>query len=251
MLTLAPLLMLASLQATLAELEAKDEAEARAGARKVLEQLLAEDPKVSHRDWEGVVEVGIDTRARASDRRGICQIDRLEIEKPSAGGFKRVETSHWFLVVTGPGDKPRWDLEGEALEKSCAGVGRSERWFQADEPFEAEAAVVALTGFKAALSEGEPAPGMWGCRKGRKCPDPKAIARQIDPLDPGRVTDGGHGGVSCPEDLYCVAVSLSHTKCDGWVTQLRIDRSSGFRFHSARAAYQLWVHHCDDPNLYP
>lgn len=251
MLTLAPLLFLASLQPTWSELEAKDEAEARAGARKVLEQLLAEDPKVYHREWEGIVEVGVNTKVRAADRNGICQRDRLEIEKPSAGGFRRVETSHWFYIVAGPDQKPRWDLEGEALETVCAGVERSERWFQADEAFDAEAAVVALAGLKAALSEPRPEPGVWSCRKGRKCPDPKALAAQIDPLNPGRVYDGGHGGVSCPEDLYCVAVSLSHTKCDNWVTQLRIDRSSGFRFHSARAAYPLWVHHCDDPTLYP
>lgn len=251
MLPLTPLLLLAAVQDSFAELEAKAEAEARGAARKVLEQLLAEDPQVSHRDWENVVQVEIDTRARASDRHGICQNDRLEIEKASSGGFRKVETSHWFLVITGSGGRPRWNLEGEELEKICTAIGRSDRWFQADEAFDAEVAVVALLGLKKELAKPEPAPGVWGCKKRKPCPDPKAIGERIDPLNPQRVVEGGHGGVPCPEDLYCVSVSLSHTKCDNWITQLRVDRSNGFRFHSARAAYQLFVHHCDDASLYP
>lgn len=245
MLPLAPLLLLAAVQGHLSPAEAKAEAEARSAARGVLEQLLAEDREVyHHRDSRGHDVVEVDTRARASDRDGVCQIDRLEIERDSAGAFGKVEVTHWFLVRTGPAEKPRWDLEGDELEKSCAAAQWADRWFEADEAFDAEAAVVALLALKKELLKTEPAPGIWACSGREDCPNPKAIGERIDPLRPARVSHGGLGGVPCPKKLYCVSVSLPHTDCDTWVTQLRLDRTSGFRFHSARPAWKIHVLHC-------
>jgi hypothetical protein len=247
MLYLTPLLLLAAVQDPLSGSDAKARAEARGAARGVLEQLFAEDRDVyHHRDGRGHDRVEIDTRPRASDSEGICQIDRLEIERDSAGAIRKVETTHWFLVLTGAADKPRWDLEGEELEKSCAAAEWSDRWFEADEAFDAEAAVVALLALKKELLKAEPTAGVWGCGIRKDCPDPKAIGERIDPLNPQKVRDGGQGGVPCPETLYCVSVSLSHTDCDNRVTQLRLNRSREFRFHSARPGWKIHVLHCGE-----
>ena len=241
----SPLSCCWAVQDPLFQAEAKAQAEARSAARGVLEQLLAEDREVYHHDdSRGHDTVEIDSRARASDRDGVCQIDRLEIERDSAGAIRKVETKHWFLIATGPAEKPRWDLEGEELEKSCAATDWSDRWFEADEAFDAEAAVVALLALKKELLKAEPTRGVWPCRTREDCPDPKAIGERIDPLRPQSVSHGGHSGVPCPESLYCVSVSLSHTDCDSWVTQLRLHRSGEFRFHSARPGWKIHVLHC-------
>jgi hypothetical protein len=243
---LASLLLLAAAQAP------SPGAEARGAARTLFEQLLVEDEDVYHeRDRLGGEQVTIATRPRASDRHGICQLDRLEIERDPGGAIRKLETTHRFLIVTGRDDKPRWDLAGEALEKSCAAAGGLDGWFGADEPFDAEAAVVALLALKQALLEPDRAAGLWGCRTRSHCPDPKAIAERIRPLNPEHVWDGDTAGLPCPEGKYCVAVTLQHTDCDSWITQLRLDRSGGFRLHSARAGRQLAVLHCGDPTMYP
>ena len=247
MIPLAPLLMLADVQAP------SSEAEARRTAREVLEQLVAEDEKVHRfRDHRGHDLVTISSRPRASNHRGICQVDRLEIERDSGGVIRKVETTHQFLIVAGRGDKPHWGLRDEELEKSCAAVGGSDRWFTAAEAYSAEAAVVGLMGLKEELLKPAPVAGIWSC-PGRKkaCPDPKALAERIVPLDPEQVSDGGHAGVPCPEGKYCVSVSLASSDCSSWVTQLRLDRDGGFRFHSARAGWQVSAHHCGDEIIDP
>jgi hypothetical protein len=245
MFPIAPFLMLATVQDSFAEMQARTDAEDRQAARQIFEQLLSEDEEIYlSRAFMGRDKVGIQTRPRASSHSGICQIDRLEIERHAGGAIREVETIHRFLIVTGPGGKPQWDLTDEPLEKSCAAAGESDGWFTAPEAFAAEAAVIGLLGLKEALSKPDPAPGVWGCRRRKACADPKAIGERITPLNPGSVVEGGHGGVPCPEGEYCVSVVLADTDCSSWVTQLRLDRSSGFRFRSARASYQLNAHHC-------
>jgi hypothetical protein len=195
--------------------------------------------------------VEIDTRPRASDHRGICRRDRLKIERDPSGAISKVETTHHFFIVAGSGGKPRWDLSGEALQESCAAAGESDRWFEAGDSYDAEAAVVALLGLREELLKPDLVAGVWGCRAGKRCPDPKAIGERIEPLNPGYVWPDHAAGLPCPEGKYCVAVTLEHSRCDTWVTQLRLDRSDGMRFHSARAGLQLGILHCNDTEMYP
>jgi len=240
MIALAPLLLL------LAPVQGpSSEADARRMAREMLEQLLAEEPKPYHfRDYLGKDLVTISSRPIASDHHGICQVDRLEIERDPSGAIRKVETIHQFRIVTGRGDKPRWDLRDEALEKSCAAAGPPDRWFTASDSYAAEAAVRGLLGLKEELLRPDPSPEAWSCRKRKACPDPKAIAERIDPLVPQHVAEGGHADVPCPEGTYCVSVSLANADCSNWVTQLRLEVDGGFRFHSARAGWQVSPHHC-------
>ncbi|MET1110456.1 MAG: hypothetical protein ABWX67_02905 [Allosphingosinicella sp.] len=241
MIALAPLLLVAAVQPQAIE------SDARRKARDALEQLLAGDGDPNrYRDYRGERLVTVSTRPRASDHKGICQFDRLEIARDPAGAVPGVEATHWFLVRAGAGDRPRWDLKGEALAKSCAAAGRSGRWFAAAEAYSAEAAVVGLAGLKEALSRPDAVAGTWSCRSRRKkaCPDPKAIAERIEPLFPESVSDGGTARVPCPEGMYCVSVRLANSDCSGWVTQLRLQTDDGFRFHSARAGWQVSPHHC-------
>ena len=240
MVPLAPLLLLAAAQGPSVG------PEARGTAREVLEQLLAEDEKVYRfRDHRGHDLVTISGRPRASDHRGICQVDRLEIERDSGGAIRKIETIHQFRIVTGGRDRPRWDLRGEELEKSCAAAGGSDRWFTAPEAYSAEAAVVGLLGLKEELLKPGPVAGTWSCRgRNKACPDPKDIAERIDPLVPQGIAEGGHAGVPCPDGKYCVSVSLAMPDCSHWVTQLRLERDGGFRFHSARAGWQVSPHDC-------
>ncbi|HEU0098357.1 MAG TPA: hypothetical protein VFQ67_06230 [Allosphingosinicella sp.] len=244
MVPLAPLLLLAAAQGPSSGPEARD------SAREALERLVAEDDKVHRfRDHRGHELVTISSRPRASSRRGICQLDRLEIERDAGGRIRKLETIHRFLVVTDRSDKPRWDLGDEELERSCAAAGSSDRWFTAAEVYYAEAAVVGLIGLKEALSNPDPVAGVWACRGRRKaCPDPRAIAERIRPLVPEGVADGGDANVPCPEGTRCVSVLLANSDCSSWVTQLRLETDGGFRFRSARAGWQVSPLHCrDDP----
>ena len=235
------------------------EPEQRRAVEAVLDQLLAEDGNVHHfRDYRQHDHVGINSRSRASDTHGLCRYDSLSIERDpgvrarpeGGGGIREIEATRWFLVLTDDQEKPLWNVSGDELERRCAQVSTSmDRWFVAEHGYEAKAAVQALTALKEELLKPDPRPGMWSCRRESHCPDPKAVASLIRPLDPGEVTSGESSVDPCPDNRWCLTVQLADPGCGAWVTQLRMDRRNDDRFVAARVSWLAGMLECGEREM--
>ena len=235
------------------------EHEQRRAARQILEQLLAEDEYVHHsRNYRGHDSLFIQTRARASDKGGLCRKDSLSIERDPAapagregpGGIRKVESTPWFYVLTDSGKKPLWEVTGEELERRCSKVSTREGdWFEAEGGPEAKAAVVALSALKTELLKALPGRDVWTCLMRRGCPDPRKVADLIEPLDPGTVTGGEAALERCPEDRWCLTVQLQDPFCGAWVTQIMMDRKDNGRFRSARPTWRAGMLECGEREM--
>lgn len=249
MMTLVSVLLLAVAPA------ATDPADAeRRSIRQVLDQLVAEDKAASrYVDHSGNERVYIRSVPRG-DEPGTCRRDVLSIERDPAGGIGEIDVKRWFYVVTDERDQPLWRLHGENLERRCsAGDPSDQRWFEAEDGFDAKMAVQGLAALKARLLVPDPTRDLWICRNVpmvRRCPDPVAILSRVDPLEPGPVRRYETTPRRCPDAMYCVSVELPDPNCGSWVTQLRMAPRDNYRFHSARALSLSGMLECGERELF-
>lgn len=233
------------------------EPEQRRIAKEVLDQLLAEDGDVTHfRDHQGHDRIWIASVPRG-DEPGLCRRDGVSIErnpKAAGGGIREIDVKRWFYVVTDERDRPLWRLHGDELERRCRAGGPSgQNWFEAGNGFDARMAVQGLEALKAQLTVPDPRRDLWICRDVpmvKRCPDPSAIARRVDPLRPGPVRSAESSTDRCPDKFYCVSVELPNPYCGSWVTQLRMDPRDDYRFHSARAISLAGMLECGERELF-
>jgi hypothetical protein len=222
----------------------------------VLRQLRLEAEYIHvSRSADGAASLLIETRPRATDRRGLCvndalSIDLLRPDDPAEGRpaeparIRRIGVKTYYEVLLDADRKPRWDVGGDALARACTDRHRHGQGFEAESSAEAELAVKSLTEAVTQLRSGGPAKIRIVCGRIAFCPTRAEAAASIDTIDPRlRHTDEAR----CGRKLACVTVAFQSGPglCDVWSVSVGSEWSDPRRVRTIAIRYGGLVFECE------